>query len=267
MKKVIAAAAMSLVLADVTNANEKRGEAMLKTEPSGLSEADILSVSPALARYGREAITEDLWQRNALSPRDRSMITVAILIARNHPTELKYYLEVALDSGVTAAEVSEMITHLAFYSGWPNAMSAISVTKTVFQERGVKVEDLPDASPELLPLNQQAENQRSETVEKNVGPLSPGLVKFTATPLFLDLWQRPALKPRDRSLVTVSALIASGQSAQISYHLHRAMDNGLTAAEAGEIITQAAFYAGWPNAFSAAPVVGEVLRTRLPKED
>ena len=103
MKKVIAAAAMSLVLADVTNANEKRGEAMLKTEPSGLSEADILSVSPALARYGREASTEDLWQRNALSPRDRSMITVAILIARNHPTELKYYLEVALDSGVTAA--------------------------------------------------------------------------------------------------------------------------------------------------------------------
>ncbi len=63
-----------------------------------------------------------------------------------------------------------------------------------------------------------------------------GTVKFTADPLFLDLWQRPALTPRDRSLVTVSALIAAGQSAQIGYHLNRAMDNGLSAEEAGEVV-------------------------------
>ncbi|HAN6680532.1 TPA: carboxymuconolactone decarboxylase family protein, partial [Escherichia coli] len=176
--------------------------------------------------------------------------------------ELKHYIDVALDSGVTPAELSEIITHLAFYSGWPNAMSAVSVTKAVFETRGVTPDALPDASPDLLPLNQEAEKQRSETVEKNVGPISPGLVKFTADPLFLDLWQRPALKPRDRSLITVSALIASGQSAQIGYHLNRAMDNGLSVEEAGEIVTQAAFYAGWPNAFTAAPVVGEVLNNR-----
>lgn len=97
---------------------------------------------------------------------------------------------------------------------------------------------------------------------KNVGPISPSLVKSTADPLFLDLWQRPALKPRDRSLITVSALIASGLSAQIGYHLNRAMDNGLSVEEAGEIVTQAVFYAGWPNAFTSAPVVGEVLNNR-----
>ncbi|MBS0968596.1 carboxymuconolactone decarboxylase family protein [Chimaeribacter arupi] len=262
MKRVIAAAALSLVLTDFVNADEKRGEVMLKTEPSSLSEADIQAVSPALARFGREAIAEDLWKRRELSVRDRSIVTVAILIARNQPAELKHYVEVALDAGVTPAEVSEIITHLAFYSGWPNAMSAVTVTHAIFQQRGVTAADLPDASPALLPLNQQAEKQRSETVEKNVGPVSPGLVKFTADPLFLDLWQRPALKPRDRSLVTVSALIASGQSAQIGYHLNRAMDNGLTAEEAGEVVAQAAFYAGWPNAFSAAPVVGEVLSAR-----
>lgn len=239
---------------------------MLKNNPSNLSVADIQFVSPALARFSHEVITDDLWKRDELSQRDRSIVTVAILIARNQPTELKHFIEVALDSGVTPAEVSEIITHLAFYSGWPNAMSAIAVTKDIFQQRGVSAEQLPEASPTLLPLNQEAEKQRAETVEKNVGPISPGLVKFTAYPLFLDLWQRPALKPRDRSLVTVSALIASGQSAQISYHLNRAMDNGLTSAEAGEIVTQAAFYAGWPNAFSAAPVVGEVLRARLSKE-
>ena len=262
MKSIIAAAAMSLIISDFATAEETRGKAMMKIEPSAISEADIRAVSPALARFSREAITEDLWTRDSLSPRDRSMVTIAMLIARNQPGELKHYIEVALDSGVTPAELSEIITHLAFYSGWPNAMSAVSVAKAAFGSRGVTADILPDASPDLLPLNQEAEKQRSETVEKNVGPISPGLVKFTADPLFLDLWQRPALKPRDRSLITVSALIASGQSAQIGYHLNRAMDNGLSAEEAGEIVTQAAFYAGWPNAFTAAPVVGEVLRNR-----
>jgi 4-carboxymuconolactone decarboxylase len=63
-------------------------------------------------------------------------------------------------------------------------------------------------------------------------------------------------------LVTVSALIASGQVAQVPYHLNRAMDNGLTHAQAGEVVTHIAFYAGWPNAFSAVPVVKSVLDAR-----
>lgn len=147
MKSVLAAAAMSLVISDFANAEETRGKAMMKIEPSAISEADIRSVSPALARFGREAITEDLWTRDALSPRDRSVVTVAMLIARNQPAELKHYIDVALDSGVTPAELSEIITHLAFYSGWPNAMSAVSVTKAVFETRGVTPDALPDASP------------------------------------------------------------------------------------------------------------------------
>jgi 4-carboxymuconolactone decarboxylase len=62
--------------------------------------------------------------------------------------------------------------------------------------------------------------------------------------------------------VTVSALIASGQVAQITYHLNRAMDNGLTRAEVSEVVAHIAFYAGWPNAFSALPVVKEVFEKR-----
>ena len=74
--------------------------------------------------------------------------------------------------------------------------------------------------------------------------------------------ERPGLAPRDRSLVTVSALVATGQVAQITYHLNRAMDNGLTREEAGEVLGHLAFYAGWPNAFSAAPVVKDVIEKR-----
>ena len=68
--------------------------------------------------------------------------------------------------------------------------------------------------------------------------------------------------PRDRSMVTVTALVASGQTAQITYHLNRAMDNGLTEKQAGEMLTQLAFYAGWPNVFSALPVFKEVFEKR-----
>lgn len=96
------------------------------------------------------------------------MVTVSMLIARNQPGDLKHYIDIALDNGVTPAALSEIITHLAFYSGWPNAMSAVSVTKAVavFETRGVTADALPEASPDLLPLNQEAEKQRSETVEK-----------------------------------------------------------------------------------------------------
>jgi len=67
---------------------------------------------------------------------------------------------------------------------------------------------------------------------------------------------------RDRSLVTVSALIASNQVAQLPSHLNRAMDNGLTQTQAAEVITHFAFYAGWPNAFSALPVAKDVFEKR-----
>jgi 4-carboxymuconolactone decarboxylase len=78
----------------------------------------------------------------------------------------------------------------------------------------------------------------------------------------LGLWLRPDLAPRDRSLVTVSALIASGQVAQVPFHLNRAMDNGLTRAQASEALTHLAFYAGWPNVFSALPVAKDVFEKR-----
>lgn len=92
--------------------------------------------------------------------------------------------------------------------------------------------------------------------------VAPALDKYAQGPI-AELWKRPGLAPRDRSLVTVSALVASGQVAQIPYHLTRAMNNGLTPTEAGEMLTQLAFYAGWPNVFSALPVVKEVVDKRL----
>jgi 4-carboxymuconolactone decarboxylase len=203
----------------------------------------------------------ELWSRPDLSLRDRSVVTVAALIARNQAVEMPFYFERALDSGVTPAELSEIVTHLAFYSGFPNAMAAMVVAKDVFAQHGIGVDQLPRASPDLLPQDGAAEAAREKTVRETVGPVSQGVVDYTDM-LFDDVWQRPGLAPRDRSLVTVSALIVSGQSAQVTFHLNRAMDNGLTKAQASEMLTHLAFYGGWPNVFSAVPVVKEVFAKR-----
>jgi 4-carboxymuconolactone decarboxylase len=226
-----------------------------------LTPEEVRMVAPALERYTEDALG-DLWKRPGLSARDRSLSALAVLIARNQTTELPSHLNWALDNGVKASEISEVITHLAFYSGWANAMSAVAVTKDVFRARGIGADQLPPAKGPLLPIDQASEARRAAFVEQSVGPVAPGVVQYTTDPLFHDLWLRPALAPRDRSLVTVSALVATGQVAQLSAHLNRAMDNGLTTTEASEVLTHLLFYAGWPNVFSAIPVAKDVFEKR-----
>lgn len=161
-----------------------------------------------------------------------------------------------------AGELSEVITHLAFYAGWGNAAAAVAAARGVFAARSIGAEQLPIADGPMLPLNDAAEADRVARVNEEFGAVAPGVVQYTTDLLFRDLWLRSALAPRDRSLVTVSALIAAGQVAQIPYHLNRAMDNGLTQKQASEVLTHLAFYAGWPNVFSALPVAKGVFEKR-----
>jgi 4-carboxymuconolactone decarboxylase len=259
MKLLKAAMAfLSLTIAPLSEAATPESDARLTRD-------DVRRVAPALENYTQGRLLGEVWKRPDLSPRDRSIVTVAALIARNQTVEMPYYFNLALDSGVRPREISEVITHLAFYSGWANAMSAVAVVKDIFAQRKIGADQLPPASPRLLPLDEAAEADRAARVGQQFGNVAPGVVQYTTDALFRDLWLRPDLAPRDRSLVTVSALVASGQVAQIPYHLNRAMDNGLTQAQASEVFTQLAFYAGWPNVFSALPVAKEVFEKR-PRE-
>jgi len=233
-----------------------------KSPRSALTPEDVRRVSPALENYTRASIEEGLWKRPGLSPRDRSIVTASALIARNQTIGMLHYFNIALDNNVTPSELSEIITHLAFYSGWPNAFAAVAIAKDIFELREIGIDQLPAVSPELLPLNEAAEADRAARVQQDFGRVAPGVVQYTTDLLFRDLWLRPALTPRDRSLVTFSALVASGQAAQITFHLNRAMDNGLTGAQAAEVLTHLAFYAGWPNVFSALPVDKAVFEKR-----
>jgi 4-carboxymuconolactone decarboxylase len=229
-----------------------------------ISPAVVESVAPALERATQERLYGEVWTRPGLSRRDRSLVTVAAMIARGETGALTYYFDQAFENGVSAAELSETITHLAYYSGWGRAMGAVAPAHEVFTRRGIGPQQLPSAVASLLPLDEAAEGLRAKTVGGNFREVAPGVVHYTTDALFRELWLRPALAPRDRSLVTLSALIASGQVAQITYHLGRAMDHGLTKEQASEVLTQLAFYAGWPCVFSALPVVKDVIEKRAP---
>lgn len=233
-------------------------------KPEENTHSVIAEVAPAMAAYAERFIQKDLWNRPELSRRDRSLVTVAALISRHDTAELPHYLSVALDSGVKPAEIAETITHLAFYAGWPNATAAALVAHNIFVQRHIDMASLPGETVDFLPLDEETENKRATLVESNFGKVSPGVVKYTTQALFLDLWLRPGLAPRDRSLITVSALATAGQVAQVPYHLNRAMDNGLTETQSSEILTQLAFVSGWPNIFSALPVFKEVFAGRNP---
>ena len=98
---------------------------------------DTTMVAPALAKYAQGPLAE-LWKRPGLTPRDRSIVTISALIARNQTIGMPYYFNLALDNDVKPREMSEIITHLAFYSGWENAMSAVAVAKDVFANRKIR---------------------------------------------------------------------------------------------------------------------------------
>ena len=93
----------------------------------------LRDTAPALVEYTEKVLFGQVWERKGLSKRDRSLITCATLVALNRTEQLKGHLNRALVNGVTKDELIEMITHLAFYAGWPVAMSAASIAKDVFE--------------------------------------------------------------------------------------------------------------------------------------
>lgn len=95
------------------------------------------NIAPPLAEYTEKVLFGDVWQRTGLSPRDRSLITVACLISLYRTNELPFHVKKALENGISREELSEVITHLAFYAGWPTASTAVGIADRVFKEAGV----------------------------------------------------------------------------------------------------------------------------------
>ena len=106
----------------------------MASQSKSSTRALIGDVAPKLVELTEQVLFGDVWERPGLAKRDRSLITVATLVALNRTEQLRFHLERALENGVTKDEIIELITHLAFYSGWPTAMSAVLLAKDVFQQ-------------------------------------------------------------------------------------------------------------------------------------
>jgi 4-carboxymuconolactone decarboxylase len=105
-----------------------------KSPPSTVNQ--VRDVFPKLGELTDKVLFGDIWERKGLSKRDRSLITVAAITTLFRPDQLRGHIWRALDNGVTQEEICELITHLSFYCGWPNAGSAALIAKQVFAERG-----------------------------------------------------------------------------------------------------------------------------------
>lgn len=92
--------------------------------------------APKLAELTDDVLFGDVWERPGLAKRDRSLATISALIALNRTEQLPFHLRRGLDNGVGKDQIIELITHLAFYCGWPNAMSALRVAKEEFEKPG-----------------------------------------------------------------------------------------------------------------------------------
>ncbi|MCI5106435.1 MAG: carboxymuconolactone decarboxylase family protein [Pseudomonadales bacterium] len=210
--------------------------------------------APYLGQIRNSYLYGDIWERPGLSARDRSLITVSVNQALYASYELGLHIGRALDNGVTQAEISEVIGHVLWYSGFPTGVNAARVAAEVFAERGLPARP-PGVSDRQPPSDPDIEFP-------GAFPQTPYLRDLLNQVVYAETWQREELSARDRSMITVAVGTALYASSEVRHHVGRALDNGVTADEIGEIITHVAFYAGFPTAINAAQVAETVLRQR-----
>jgi 4-carboxymuconolactone decarboxylase len=227
-------------------------DAPVRTGPQGPSTPSGAlqpRIAPGLATLTDDVLFGDVWRRPDLSPRDRSLVTISVLIATGKSAQLAGHLGRALDNGLLPIEASGVLAHLAIYSGWPNAVSALDVYDQVYTARQVDTAALRAAGPRLAAPASQAAHAAS--VSQELGAVAPKFVQLTHDVVLGDLWRRADLAVRDRSLVTIAALAAAGDDDQLDVYVRRGLDSGLTRDEIVEAVTHLGFYAGWSKAAKA----------------
>ena len=207
-------------------------------------------IAPGLAALTDEVLFGDVWRRPELSTRDRSLVTVSVLIATGKPAQLAGHLGRALDNGVQPSEASALLAHLAMYCGWPSAVSALEVYDQVYTARKVDIASLRTVAPRLPASSSDA--AQAARAGADLGTVAPKFVQLTNEVVFGDVWRRSDLSVRDRSL----------DDDQLDPYLRRAIEHGLTRAQIAEALTHLGFYAGWPKATKALSVVARLVHRR-----
>ena len=205
--------------------------------------------APEFARYNDDILFGEVWSRNdILSLRERSIVTVCGLVGSGIlDSSLKFHIQNARKNGVTRAEMVEVVTQLGFYAGWPKAWAVFPMAKEVY-----------GGDEEIIEGEGVFQNQTAG--RKNLGDFAPEFARYNDDILFGEVWSRNnILSLHDRSIVTVSTLMGAGIfTPALKHHIENARAHGVTKAEMVEVITQLAFYVGWPKAWAVFPMAQEV---------
>lgn len=258
MKFAVLAAALAFAGATCAHAQSQQPSGQQSQQGQARASSPLQQkLVPGMAKYTDEMLFGEIWPGQGLSSRDRSLAVISVLIATNKPDQLRGHLGRALNNGVTPMEASGVLTHLAVYSGWPNAVSALEVYDKVYTERNIDFAALQAALQPLSPAS--SDTATAEAVTKQFGAVAPKFADLTNRFVFGGLWTRSDLSARDRSLVTIATLTATGDTDLLEPYLRRGVEAGLTRGEIAEALTHVAFYAGWGKATRALTVVSRTL--------
>lgn len=205
-----------------------------------------------------------MWARPELSRRDRSLLVISCLAAQAREDELVLHTRIGLRNGLKQSEIEEILLHVAAYAGYPAAMAASRrIDKGLAEELGVDA--LPDRKAAAEKSDAERDRDAADVLctivgAREIGPAQGlaqleqllGEVGVTAYRFaFGDIWSRPELSRRDRSIVVIAILTALGTAAELEVHAPAGLRHGLTRVEIEEIANHLSLYAGIPRAVEA----------------
>lgn len=251
---VIAAVTLGAVSGPAAAAGAGPAPAQQAEVPAAPS-PDLYAGSPYLRELRNALVYGEIWERPQLAKRDRSLITIAVLQALARE-ELAIHIPRGLDNGLTPEEISEIILHVTFYAGWPTGVQASQTAAQAFEARGLTLGELPEAAALPEAVTTPGGLSDAYAAVPRLGALRNSL-------LYGDIWERPLLSKRDRSLITVAVNQALYVTNELRLHIDRALDqNGVTPQELSEVVLHVTFYAGWPAAVNAGRLLTAALRDR-----
>ncbi|AXG59093.1 hypothetical protein SLCG_7938 [Streptomyces lincolnensis] len=226
-------------------------------------------IAPDLGRFVVEFAYGDVHARPGLDVRQRQLVTIGALAAAGDTApQLRFHIGAALHVGLDAAQVVEALIHLVPFTGFPRTLNALAAARTVFEERGVRVEPVEvepggDRYARGEDKLREVDGEHGIEVIESLNDVAPDLGRYIVEFAFGDVYSRPGLDLRQRQLVTLGGLIALGDTApQQKVHFNAALRVGLSPRQVIETVIQAVPYTGFPRALNAVGVVREVFKER-----
>ena len=218
----------------------------------------------ALGSFAFDTVGE-MWDRPQLSRRDRSLMIISVLSAQARDEELELHTQVGLNHGLTRVEIEEVLLHTAAYAGFPAAMASSRRIDAALR-KAENVEELTGRMPASAKSDAERDRDAADVMRTLTGGRAApdpadalagmsaslgdlGIVAFRWA--FGEIWSRPELSRRDRSLVVIAILTALGQVHELAFHVPAGLNHGLTRVEIEEVMTHLGLYAGIPRAVDA----------------